>query len=211
MQLSEEIDQGTFARKHTEMWDRLASIKLQLDVVDRSHDEMSDLAVKVLRAANHTDRDDRKPSATSRPRKRCLRGEIFSNHSPTLVYRRLRSQTSDPGNRLFELRARRRNSCPHNKKALRRTRRRAFCSAKSGQLPQLRTLDTSPGCICHRVLWPTGAAPQRTVGHERGNGVNRATSGRSDPCEENRRTGSFSGPSNRTDRVWPFSVSSRIV
>jgi hypothetical protein len=38
----------TFARKSTELRDRLATIKLQLDVVDRSHDENADLAVKVF-------------------------------------------------------------------------------------------------------------------------------------------------------------------
>ncbi len=48
MRLSEDIDQETFARKHTEMRDRLASIKLQLDVLDRSHDENAELAAKVF-------------------------------------------------------------------------------------------------------------------------------------------------------------------
>jgi site-specific DNA recombinase len=46
--LSEDIDQETFARKHTEMRDRLASIKLQLDAVDRSHDETAELAARVF-------------------------------------------------------------------------------------------------------------------------------------------------------------------
>jgi site-specific DNA recombinase len=48
MRLAEEIDEATFARKHTEMRDRLASIKLQLDVLDRSHDETAELAAKVF-------------------------------------------------------------------------------------------------------------------------------------------------------------------
>jgi hypothetical protein len=48
MRLSEDIDQETFARKHTELRDRLAAIKLQLDAVDRSHDETAELAAKVL-------------------------------------------------------------------------------------------------------------------------------------------------------------------
>mgnify|MGYP007059450172 FL=1 len=48
MRLSEDIDQETFARKHTELRDRLASIKLQLDVLDRSHDETAELASKVF-------------------------------------------------------------------------------------------------------------------------------------------------------------------
>ena len=46
--MAEDIDQDTFARKHTEMRDRLASIKLQLDVLDRSHDETAELAAKVF-------------------------------------------------------------------------------------------------------------------------------------------------------------------
>jgi hypothetical protein len=37
--LSKAIDQETFAHKHTELRNRLASIKLQLDAVDRSQDE----------------------------------------------------------------------------------------------------------------------------------------------------------------------------
>ncbi len=48
MRLAEDIDQETFARKHTELRDRLASIKLQLDVLDRSHDETAELASKVF-------------------------------------------------------------------------------------------------------------------------------------------------------------------
>jgi len=48
MRLADDIDQETFARKHTEMRDRLASIKLQLDVLDRSHDETAELASKVF-------------------------------------------------------------------------------------------------------------------------------------------------------------------
>ena len=48
MRLAEDIDQETFARKHTEMRDRLASIKLQLDVLDRCHDETAELAAKVF-------------------------------------------------------------------------------------------------------------------------------------------------------------------
>jgi hypothetical protein len=48
MRLSEDIDQETFARKHTEFRDRLSSVKLQLNVLDRSHDEMAELASKVF-------------------------------------------------------------------------------------------------------------------------------------------------------------------
>ena len=48
LRLAEEVDQDTFARKHTELRERLASIKLQLDVADRSHDETADLASKAF-------------------------------------------------------------------------------------------------------------------------------------------------------------------
>src|SRR5690606_24956329 len=48
LHLSGGIDQPTFVNKQTELRDRLASIKLQLDVVDRAHDEMADLAVKAF-------------------------------------------------------------------------------------------------------------------------------------------------------------------
>jgi site-specific DNA recombinase len=48
MRLAEDIDQETFAKKHTELRDRLASVKLQLDAVDRSHDETAELAAKVF-------------------------------------------------------------------------------------------------------------------------------------------------------------------
>ena len=48
MRLAEDIDQDLFAKKHTELRDRLASIKLQLDALDRSHDETAELAAKVF-------------------------------------------------------------------------------------------------------------------------------------------------------------------
>ena len=48
LRLADDIDQETFARKNTEMRDRLASIKLQLDALDRSHDEKAELASKVF-------------------------------------------------------------------------------------------------------------------------------------------------------------------
>jgi len=44
MRINREIDADIFAGKQTELRDRIASLKLQLDVVDRSHDEMCDLA-----------------------------------------------------------------------------------------------------------------------------------------------------------------------
>ena len=42
------MDQETFARKQTELRDRLANLKLQLDVLDRSSDETAELAAKVF-------------------------------------------------------------------------------------------------------------------------------------------------------------------
>ena len=48
LRIDDQIDQDTFARKQTELRDRLASIKLQLDVIDRSHDETAELAVEVF-------------------------------------------------------------------------------------------------------------------------------------------------------------------
>ena len=48
LRIDDQIDEATFARKNTELRDRLARIKLQLDVLDRSHDETSELALKVF-------------------------------------------------------------------------------------------------------------------------------------------------------------------
>jgi site-specific DNA recombinase len=48
LRINDQIDEATFGRKQTELRDRLASIKLQLEVVDRSHDETADLAMKVF-------------------------------------------------------------------------------------------------------------------------------------------------------------------
>ena len=48
LRISDDVDQETFARKHTELRDRLASIKLQLDALDRGHDETAELAAKVF-------------------------------------------------------------------------------------------------------------------------------------------------------------------
>ncbi len=48
MRLNQEIDEATFGSKSTELRDRLASIKLQLDDIDRSHDETAELASKVF-------------------------------------------------------------------------------------------------------------------------------------------------------------------
>lgn len=48
MRLNAEIDEESFGRKGTELRDRLASIKLQLDAIDRAHDESAELASKVF-------------------------------------------------------------------------------------------------------------------------------------------------------------------
>ena len=46
LHLADRIDELTFAEKHTELRDRLSRIKLQLEVLDRDHDETAELAVK---------------------------------------------------------------------------------------------------------------------------------------------------------------------
>jgi hypothetical protein len=43
-----DIDKQKFAEKQTDLRDRMASIKLELDVVDRSHDDMAEFAVKAF-------------------------------------------------------------------------------------------------------------------------------------------------------------------
>lgn len=48
MRIADQIDQEMFLRKTVELRDRLASVKLQLDSVDRSHDELADLASHVF-------------------------------------------------------------------------------------------------------------------------------------------------------------------
>jgi site-specific DNA recombinase len=48
LRLADAVDQETYAGKSTELRDRLASIKLQLDALDRSHDEWAELASKVF-------------------------------------------------------------------------------------------------------------------------------------------------------------------
>src|SRR5262249_44756037 len=48
MRLADEIDTETCAKKHTELRDGLATIKLQLDAVDRSHNETAELATRVF-------------------------------------------------------------------------------------------------------------------------------------------------------------------
>ena len=48
MRLADDLDQQTFANKQTKLRDRLSQIKLQFDVLDRSRDESSELARRVL-------------------------------------------------------------------------------------------------------------------------------------------------------------------
>jgi site-specific DNA recombinase len=48
MRLADLIDQDTFGAKATELRDRLASIKLQVESVDRTTQELAELALKVF-------------------------------------------------------------------------------------------------------------------------------------------------------------------
>lgn len=48
LRLDEQITEDAFARKATELRDRLASTQLQLDVLGRSHDESAETALKVF-------------------------------------------------------------------------------------------------------------------------------------------------------------------
>jgi hypothetical protein len=86
LRVTDDIDQDTFSRKSTEIRDGLDLIKLQIEALDRSHDETAELAPKVF--------------------------ELSQNASPEVAYRRLRRKASNPRNRVFELQARRRNSRP---------------------------------------------------------------------------------------------------
>lgn len=48
LRLRDEVDEQGYAAKRTQMRDRLASTKLQRDALDRSHDEVTDLAGRVF-------------------------------------------------------------------------------------------------------------------------------------------------------------------
>jgi DNA invertase Pin-like site-specific DNA recombinase len=48
LRIDDQVDQETFAAKQMELRDRIAKLKLRLEVLDRSHDETADLAVKVF-------------------------------------------------------------------------------------------------------------------------------------------------------------------
>lgn len=48
LRIDGSIDDATFARKQTELRDRLAAIRLETDVIDRSRDENAELASKVF-------------------------------------------------------------------------------------------------------------------------------------------------------------------
>ena len=48
LRLHEEVDADAFAAKQTELRDRVARLKLQIDAADRTHDENADVAVKAF-------------------------------------------------------------------------------------------------------------------------------------------------------------------
>jgi hypothetical protein len=48
LRIDDKIDDDTFGRKSTEIRDRIASIKLQIDALDRNHDESAELALRVF-------------------------------------------------------------------------------------------------------------------------------------------------------------------
>lgn len=48
MRLAGEVEADVFAKKQADLRDRLATLKLKLDAVDRSHDETADSASKVF-------------------------------------------------------------------------------------------------------------------------------------------------------------------
>jgi len=48
LRLLEEIEAETFAAKQTELRDRAAKLKVQIDATDRSHDENADIAIKAF-------------------------------------------------------------------------------------------------------------------------------------------------------------------
>lgn len=48
LRLLEEIDEGTFATKHTELRDRIAQAKLQLEACDRRREENGEIALKAF-------------------------------------------------------------------------------------------------------------------------------------------------------------------
>lgn len=48
LRLADQIDEDTFASKQTELRDRIASLKVQIDSVTRSRDELTELALKVF-------------------------------------------------------------------------------------------------------------------------------------------------------------------
>lgn len=105
LRIADDVDQETFAGKHAELRDRLASIKLQLDVLDRSHDETAELASRVFELSQ------------------TLREQWVTADYATKRH---------PRNHLFELPPRWRKSLSHNEKALRHAHRRASLCNKSG-------------------------------------------------------------------------------
>jgi len=77
--LSEDFDQESFAHKHTELRDRLASIKLQLDPAHRSHDELAELAVRVFELLQTI--RQQWTTADYAESRRLLRNRIFELHA----------------------------------------------------------------------------------------------------------------------------------
>jgi DNA invertase Pin-like site-specific DNA recombinase len=106
LRLLDQIDEETFGRKQTELRDRVASIKLQLDVLDRSRDETSELALKVFELSQTLRLQWLTADYAA---KRRILEIVFLNC-------RLDGVTL----------------CPANKKTLRRSRRRAGLEEESG-------------------------------------------------------------------------------
>jgi hypothetical protein len=80
MRLAGGMSPTSLLRSKTDLRDWLASLKLQIDALDRSHDETADLASKVF--------------------------ELSQTLTAAMDYGRLRHEASNHGNRLFELHVR---------------------------------------------------------------------------------------------------------
>jgi hypothetical protein len=106
LRLLEEIDEGTFAAKATELRDRLASLTLQIESCDRGRAEKAEIAVKAF--------------------------ELSQTLTEKWLAADSRAKHQNLGNHLFELFSGRRNSRSSNENTLRRSRRRACFSKQSG-------------------------------------------------------------------------------
>lgn len=117
-----EIDADIFANKKTELRDRMASLKLQMDSLDRNRDEMADLVSKVFELSQTL--WEKWLTADYHCKRRILE-IICLNFRLDDVTRMLR-----------------------NEKALRRSRRRASCPVESGiQDLNLRPLGPQPSAL----------------------------------------------------------------